>query len=379
MTSIGTLDHARALMDRLGLGEMDAGAAEFPPGRNENHAGTTSSGRRVFLKRLSGSRPEAVRRFGRLRDFEQTLAAAQRPGGLPTPPCLGWDEEALVVAFEWLSGARSGHDLAAAGEFGEELARTAGRMIGTLHSLAPEQQPGPEPGPETDLPRLPPLDLFDCLPLDYFTEASGACLEGWRMLQPDTSLAGALRDLRTQERLAPKTAAHCDLRLDQFLHVDGRLYLCDWEEFRMADPARDVGGFAGEWLYRAVLEVPGQEDPGQEDPGGDGHTGTDPDSARTGPRHLSHQEVVARGARELNRLRTRTAAFWDGYRSTRTAADPGLAVRAAAFAGWHLIDRMFAAAEARPALTAVDRAAAGIGRSAVLRPGKFAAVLGLEA
>ncbi|MFW6723039.1 hypothetical protein ACHZ98_23310 [Streptomyces sp. MAR4 CNY-716] len=193
------------------------------------------------------------------------------------------------------------------------------------------------------------------------------------MLQPDTSLAGALRDLRTQERPAPKTAAHGDLRLDQFLHADGRLYFCDWEEFRMADPARDVGGFAGEWLYRAVLGVQGQEDPGA-----DGHPGSDPDSTWSGPRHLSHQEVVARGVRELNRLRTRTAAFWDGHRSTRTAADPGLAVRAAAFAGWHLIDRMLAAAEARPAVTAVDRAAARIGRSAVLRPGKFAAVLGLE-
>ncbi|MFW6723040.1 hypothetical protein ACHZ98_23315 [Streptomyces sp. MAR4 CNY-716] len=121
---------------------------------------------------------EAVRWFGRLREFEETVAAAQRPEGLPTPPCLGWDEEALVVASEWLRGARSGHDLAAAGEFDEGLARTAGRMIGTLHSLVPEQEPGPAPGAEPDLPRLPPLDLFDCLPLDYFTEAGGACLEG---------------------------------------------------------------------------------------------------------------------------------------------------------------------------------------------------------
>ncbi|MFW6695686.1 class V lanthionine synthetase subunit LxmK [Streptomyces sp. MAR4 CNX-425] len=372
MTTVGTLDHARALLDRLGLGELDPGDGESPPGRNDNHAGTTSTGHRVFVKRLRGGRPEAVRRFGRLRRFEETVAAGGRPPGLPTPACLGWDEDALVVAWEWLGGARSGHDLAAAGEFDEDLARTAGHMIGTLHSLAPERDPDPAADqaadPAADPPRLPPVALFDHLPLDYFTEASGACLEGWRMLQPDTGLAAALRDLRARESRAPRTPAHCDLRLDQFLRFEGRLHLCDWEEFRPADPARDVGAFAGEWLYRAVLEVPSQED-----------DGPDGDPARAGSRPLSHQEVVARGVRELARLRTRTAAFWDGYRRTRPAADPGLAVRAAAFAGWHLIDRMFAAAETRPALTAVDRAAAGIGRSAVLHPEKFTAALGLEA
>ncbi|MEO3841992.1 class V lanthionine synthetase subunit LxmK [Streptomyces sp. CNZ287] len=349
---------ARRLMDRLGLGEPDGRDGVSLPGRNANFAVLTSSGRRVFLKQLHGSRRDAVRRFRRMCDFEQIAVAGGWPDGLSTPVCLGWDEDELTIAFEWLEGARSGHELAATEEFGNELANQAGRLVGMVHSLDPEQQPALE----TDPPRLPPLDFFDCLPLDYFARASGGCLEGWRMLQPDTALAAALCALRAEEAHAERTAAHCDLRLDQFFRHDGTLYLCDWEEFRMADPARDVGSFAGEWLYRAVLEIPSRElDPGIAEPG-----------------HLSHQEVVERGVRELDRLRTRTVAFCAGYRESRTATDSGLAARAAGFAGWHLIDRMFAGAEGRPRLTAVERAAAGIGRSAVLAPGKFASALGLE-
>lgn len=349
---------ARRLMESLGLGAPKGRDGVSPPGRNENYAVTTDSGRHVFLKQLNGSRPDAARRFHRMCDFEQIAVAGGWPDGLSTPVCLGWDEEESTIAFEWLEGARPGHELAAAEEFGDELARRAGQLVGMVHSLAPAQQPALD----TALPRLPPLEFFDCLPLDYFAGASGGCLEGWRMLQPDTALAAALRALRDEEAQAERTAAHCDLRLDQFFQHEGTLYLCDWEEFRMADPARDLGSFAGEWLFRAVLEIPsGELDPGVADPG-----------------HLSHLEVVERGVRELDRLRTRTVAFCHGYREIRTTADPGLATRAAGFAGWHLIDRMFAGSEGRPGLTAVERAAAGIGRSAVLAPGKFASALGLE-
>jgi hypothetical protein len=348
-----------ALLERLGLGALNARDGTLPAGRNQNLVGTTSSGHRVFVKCLRGSRTEAVRRFRRLRDFERAIGARGRPAGLLTPNCLGWNDEDLVVVFEWLEGARSGHELASTEEFGDDIAREAGRMVGALHSLVPQR----DTELDTDPPRLPPLDLFGSLPLDYFVEASGACLEAWRMMQPDTELTDALRDLRAKEAGAAKTPAHCDLRLDQFLLCDDVLRLCDWEEFRLADPARDVGSFVGEWLYRSVLEIPSR-DPGL----GDAEAS-----------HLLHQEITERGVEALGRLRTRNVAFWDGYRMTRTVADPGLGARAVAFAGWHLIDRMFAGAERRARLTAVERAAAGIGRAAILAPEKFGPTLGLEA
>ncbi|WP_372408755.1 class V lanthionine synthetase subunit LxmK [Streptomyces luteireticuli] len=353
---LATSPAVQGLLGRLGLGELLPRTGESPAGRNHNTAGVTTTGNAVFVKQLDRNQPDAARRFRRLRAYEE--AAAGGDGLLDSPRCLGWDDDELLVVFEWLEGARPGSDLATAEEFDDELAHRAGRMVGTVHSLPPEKCGEPEANP----PLLPPLDFFEALPLAYHTQASGASLEAWGMLQRDTELAGGLRRLRTEEATAAVAPAHCDLRLDQFLLHGDRLLLCDWEEFRTADPARDVGGFVGEWLHRAVLDIPAQD--------------TELNSPSP---QLSHQDIVRRGTAELDRLRTRNVAFWQGYRETSAAVDPDLAVRATAFAGWHLIDRMFAAAEQRPRLTAVDRAAAGIGRSAVLHPEKFTTVLGLEA
>ncbi|MEU9719505.1 class V lanthionine synthetase subunit LxmK [Streptomyces sp. NPDC047976] len=369
---LATTPAVQGLLERLGLGLLPPQQTDGPSGRNRNAAGRTTTGRAVFVKQLDARQPDAARRFRRQLAYEE--AAAARPGTPASPECLGWDADELLVVFEWLEGARSGSDLASGEEFDDGLARTAGEMIGALHSLPPDALPARETGTGTEEPDpilLPPLKFFEALPLAYHTQASGASLEAWGMLQRDTELAGALRRLRAEEAAAPAAFVHGDLRLDQFLLHGGRLRLCDWEEFRRADPARDVGAFVGEWLHRAVLDIPSK------------------DAELSGPSpQLSHADIVMRGVAELNRLRTRNVAFWEGYRaatasapaaSAAAVADPRLPVRATAFAGWHLIDRMFASAEQRPRLTALDRAAAGIGRSAVLHPEKFTTVLGLEA
>ncbi|MFF3333697.1 class V lanthionine synthetase subunit LxmK [Streptomyces sp. NPDC002888] len=345
------------LLGRLGLGVLDADEHTAPKGRNSNRVGTTDAGHAVFVKRLDPEQPDARARFRRLLRFEATAPTAD--AALSTPPCLGWDEEELTVVFRWLRDARSGADLAEEEAFTDDLARRAGRAVGALHTL-----PVPEEADEP--PFLPPLEFFDALPARYYAQASGASLDAWRLLQQDDELAFAVRELRRLEAAAPTTAAHCDLRLDQFLWDGDTLWLSDWEEFRRADPARDVGDFMGEWLYRAVLDLPSKE---LGPSGVAGDFGADEATA--------HRDVVERGVRELTRLRTRNVAFWAGYRERVPEPDPGLAERATAFAGWHLLDRMLAAAERRPRLSALDRAAAGIGRSALLRPQRFVTTLGL--
>lgn len=88
---------------------------------------------------------------------------------------------------------------------------------------------------------------------------------------------------------------------------------------------------------------------------------------------------MSRGVGRLEAARPALTAFAEGYRSLRTASDQGLAVRAVAFAGWHLFDRVLAAAAFRSDLSPVHRAAAGVGRTALAAPDAFVAVLGLEA
>lgn len=345
------------LLVRRGLGVLVDDEQTAVKGRNHNRVGTTDAGHPVFVKRLDPEQPDARARFRRLLSFEAMSATADT--ALSTPPCLGWDEEELTVIFRWLQGARSGADLAEEEAFTDGLAKRAGRAVGALHTL-------PAAESADDPPFLPPLAFFHALPARYYAQASGASLEAWCLLQNDSELAEAVGELRRMEAAAPHTAAHCDLRLDQFLWDDDTLWLCDWEEFRYADPARDVGDFVGEWLFRAVLELPSKE---LGHPGVVGDLGADEAAA--------HRDVVERGVRELTRLRTRNIAFWAGYRERVPEPDPGLAKRATAFAGWHLMDRMLAAAERRPRLSALDRAAAGIGRSALIHPGRFVTALGL--
>lgn len=356
--SIGTL------LARLGAGVLLAEGLTAYPGRNDNWAGATDSGLAVFVKHIGGDPAESLRGFRRVMAFER-LAGDAATGPVPHPRLIGSDEAARLLVFDLVEDAASGSDLASDDRFDAALAHRAGRVLAGLHSLRPGAR-GASAGSEaldTSPMHLPPLANFAALPWSRYTGASAGTLEAWRLLQGDTALHDALRDLRSREERAPRTPMHGDMRLDQLLlDSDGRLLLADWEEFRSGDPARDLGGFAGDWLYRAVLKVPSglAQAPGVP---------------------VAHEEVVRTGVAELAEVTPLIAAFRSGYADVRpeaTEADPGLFVRATAFAGWHLLDRLLASASARARLTAAERAAAGVGRTALRTPEAFVPVLGWE-
>lgn len=340
------------LLLRLGMGRLlDAGLAAHP-GRNDNWAGLTESGQAVFVKRIGGAPAESLRRFHRVLAFERAAAAAAHP--IPTPRLLGSDEDARLLVFELLEGAGAGSDLAAEDAFDEALSRRAGRALAALHALPVDGELHASPL------SLPAQSWFEALPWAVFSAASGGTLEAWRLLQQDDALHDALRALRAGQQGVRTAPVHGDVRLDQFLiGSDGALMLTDWEEFGLGDPARDLGAYAGDWLYRAVLKVP---------------SGLHHGPAAEAP----HEQVVRAGVAELGRVAPLVAGFWSGYTALRpeAAADTGLLERATAFAGWHLLDRLLASAHARSRVTAAERAAAGIGRTALLAPQAFVTVLG---
>ncbi|MEW1691366.1 class V lanthionine synthetase subunit LxmK [Streptomyces sp. NPDC091265] len=352
-----------ALLSSLGLGHLDPLDLVSYPGRNKNWAGTTSRDRRVFVKQLEGS--EGPARLERAVRYERTQAAHDGMRVL-SPPCLGWDESAGLMVFELLTEAESGSDRAGRPDgFGPDWCRRAGQLIAATHQLPPPCA-GTEPAAA-----FIPLGHVQALPLDTFANASRAELEAWALLQRDDEVIEALEQLNASSLRADRRPVHADLRLDQFLVSRGELYLSDWEEFRLADPARDIGSFTGEWLHRAVLAAA-------------------PDDAGTG---LTHPQAVARITAEIKRIRPRISAFWNGYleahdhradadRAGRADTGPpphgdGLEIRATAFAGWHLYDRLLAGASHSPRLGAMSRAAAGIGRRIVLSAERFTAAVGL--
>jgi hypothetical protein len=264
-----------------------------------------------------------------------------------------------VLVSELIDNAASGAELAADGRFGPDLAARAGGIIGSLHRLpAGDIWPGGQPG--NDRPALPSEAMLRGLSWSAFCACSAGELQALRLMQDDEILAGMVGGLLGREACAPRVPAHCDLRLDQFLLASGHLYVTDWEEFRFADAARDVGSFAGEWLFRTVT---GWAYPVAPDPA-------------AGSR-LSHQEIVRKCALGLEEARPAISAFWSGYCAARPRHDHGLAARAAAFAGWHLFDRLLATARQSVRLNAVHRAAAGIGRAIMRAPSESAATIGL--
>lgn len=327
----------------LGLGILAEDSVTSFVGRNPNWAGTTSTGARVFVKHIGGDPRAATVRLRRTVAVETERFAARF--GLVTPRCLGWDEQARLIVFELLMPARTGAELAGAGEFDTSAAEQAGQLVAALHSASLTV--------ERPAPPFPPLASLASLTWQEFVAATVAELELWRIVQNDAALPVALRDLHlAQERVRP-VPTHCDLRLDQFVDHGGRLYLTDWEELRLADPARDIGAYVGEWLHHAITRLDASE------------------------AELCHEDVLDRAAAEFVQVRPRIAAFWRSYLTAAGHAEEDLAVRAAAFAGWHQFTRAFAGAHASSRLSAIDRAAAGIGRTVLLAPREFVEELGL--
>ncbi|MFF7726001.1 class V lanthionine synthetase subunit LxmK [Streptomyces sp. NPDC008001] len=374
-TDLDAAPEVNALLERLGLGRLGReGLASFG-GRNDNWAGRTTGGRQVFVKTVARSAEGGSPQLDRALAFEHLARLLPAGSPLRTPAHLGSDRTAAVGVYELLPGARSGSELALDDEFDDDLCREAGRAIGALHALPAGDTTGNaegsgfgEDGPaiDTEEAPLPPMPWLEALPWSTVQERSMGQIAAWRLVQDDAQVIAALHALRAAERAAPHTPVHCDLRFDQFLRHDGKLYLCDWEEFRLADPARDVGAFAGEWLFHATYAVfaPG--------------AGEDAPAAGFG---LDHAEIIERGAASLRRHTPRIAAFWQGYLDQlalegRTPG-PGLAERAAGFAGWHMFDRLLATAELHATLNPVARAAAGIGRTLLLNPSGSVTTIGL--
>ncbi|MFD5163235.1 class V lanthionine synthetase subunit LxmK [Streptomyces hawaiiensis] len=315
LTEVPSVD---ALLVALGTGPFVQDSLKAPIGRNDCWAGATTSRRKVFVKRLIGPEADVRARMRRLLSFERFAE------GLPTtalrgPAFLGADEAAALVAYEYVDGARSGAELMVDEAFGPELAENVGRAIGVLHeapvsfSAEFDQTLAPHPS----------LSALQGLPLPVFESLSFAELQAWRLVQTDSALVNAVRELREREQEAPRVPAHCDLRVDQFLVAGDDFLVTDWEEFRLADPARDVGAFAGEWLHRSILDI----------------VTTRGDSVFLDI-ELTHEAVLSRGVEKMQRLLPLVRRFWHGYRQARPRMDAALATRATAYAGWHLLDRL---------------------------------------
>ncbi|MFE9703332.1 class V lanthionine synthetase subunit LxmK [Streptomyces sp. NPDC005930] len=342
-----------ALLAQLGVGSFDRTTVTTSLGRNDNWSGNTAGGSSVFVKRFNG--PDRNIRMSRTTAF---CSAARN--SVTTPQLIGADEENGLLVFSRLADGRSGAELAADDAFDEALCARAGQAVAAVHGLDPA-------GFDCTAHPLPPTANLEAVPYDFYTDATAAELATWRLMHGDPDLADAVRRLRhSDDGLLPsRCPLHGDMRLDQFLLAQGELYLTDFEEARIGDPARDIGAFAGEWLFQAARGIPvtlAESSPS-------GHVPT-------------HEEIIATGVGEIEQRSPLVRRFYRAYLEHAPAAvrqDTALASRAAAYAGWHMLDRMLATASSATRLSPVSKAAAGIGRTVLLDPAEFTSSLGLEA
>jgi hypothetical protein len=286
------------------------------------------------------------------------VAARAAAGTVRMPRLVGSDMEHRLLVLEYLSQSRTGTEAADDDEFDTEMCESAAEQLAAFHRLPPaEFDTTPHP--------LPPLAGLSALSLDRYLSASGGELDMWRLLQGDEQLVDALIAMRAGESApeVPRCPIHGDLRLDQFLLTGQTLFLSDFEESRVGDPARDIGAFAGEWLYRAIAALPATLASSVPI----GHTAT-------------HEEIIATGVGEISARSPFVRSFYRKYLAcAESTVDAELATRAAAYAGWHMLDRMLASAVRANRLSPINLAAAGIGRSVLLSPAEFTESLGLVA
>ncbi|WP_226351935.1 class V lanthionine synthetase subunit LxmK [Pseudonocardia sp. ICBG601] len=352
--SLGENPAVNRVLTRLGLGELTSEAVTTFGGRNENWAGKTTTGVRVFVKAMSPQVGENAAAMDRSVKFERA-ARSNRTSALSVPEILGYDREAGMLVFRLLDEPQSGVELALENRFGSDLCRRAGESLSVVHELSVA-------GLDNSAFWLPPMDWLEGMRWPAVQQQSAAQLAAWRLLQDDGEVVDALRALRAAEHSIQSTPVHGDVRIDQFVVSRGRLYLCDWENFRLGDPARDIGAFLGECLYYSTYSL------------------FTPLEKRTGTKlaemNIAHDDIIDRGRESLHRTIPKIVSFWEGYVKA-SKPDSDFVPRALSFAGWHLFDRLIASAEAHIQLSPVAKAAAGLGRTVLLDPVGAARLMGL--
>ncbi|WP_040360243.1 phosphotransferase [Corynebacterium durum] len=348
------IDVVSPLLQDVGINPSLVQGIDVKVGRNQSAVLEVDGNQQYFVKLIQGS--DGVARFRRSKDFENWVI--NKSIKFATPKLLAFSKDQRALMFEF---ARCDTNL---GEMlGDKFIDSVTAMkvavaIGSLHTSTVSISDNIE----SDLPVLPP-QFPGLISLDYFENATIGERNLWRILQNDAELLEAL-DLLVDSRIN-FVPIHGDFRPDQVFFRADEVVLLDFEEFRLGDPARDLGSFIGDLFYHKMSWI------------AVGAQGTDG--------RLTHESLLERGVDLLGQVRPIIQSFWEKYcifccgaqSETWKMTQPNLANRVTGYAGWHLFDRSLARSALSGRLTANDRALNGIGRNLIINSGMFAQELGL--
>lgn len=350
------LELVRPLLGELDREPGDVVAVEPHLGRNVSGTLTFDNDEKIFVKVIKGM--GAGQRFSRSVSF---AGAVDKDGLgatgslLRTPRLLAHHDDSLSTAHEHLAHGSDFGERFRGGEASDDDLLRVGRALGTLHAL-PLRNPGDI---DSSLPNLPPHGI-NAISQEVHAGSTMGQLEVWRILQNDQSLRDSLGRLVDGAPREKRTAVHGDMRADQVFLGDA-CWILDWEEFRLGDPARDLGSMLGEVFYHQIRHIL--------------------DDLPTAAADIRDEDVVARGVALLNDVIPQLRTLWLGYGSVRQEAigNADFAQRCVGYFGWQLFDRALASGTYYGRLSALDRAIAGIGREALHGGSSYAPMLGLVA
>lgn len=304
------------------------------------------------------------------------LPASQRP---PTSELLGVDPARGVLAFAALEGVATLVHGLFDWDASPETYAAVGREIAQLHELPVEQARLAELREE---PFGEPNRIFPvAIPLEAYGLLSSGMLDFYRLVQRDIALHRPIALIH--EGTEDRAVIHGDLRGDQVVlppEAPQAPLLIDFEEARIADPARDVGALVGEVLRLVVMTASTSDDDVPASPSGSDDRAPAPTST-SGDRVPRAQEastdrVVAAAMERMADAAPLLSALREGYGDTAQRWSADFPERVLRVAGWHLFDRALAVAQHGVALSVRDKAGAGIGRRLLCDPARYRAALG---
>jgi thiamine kinase-like enzyme len=330
-----------------GLGYEVSDNTEFRGKMGRNISGTVHfTDTTIFVKNIRGM--DGHGRFDRSRAFDTCGIKPSSP--FNTPKLLHADRDSLTVIHEFIDDADSLGESFLSGEVTDGRLADIAATLAAFHCSYPKDVEQAQRTP----PPIPPWGR-NAVHIEVVEGATSGYLDVWRIIQGDNELRVALQRLVTGE-YDPRPI-HGDLRMDQFLAAGSTIWMIDWEEFRLGDPARDIGSLAGELLYSRMRRLTER---------------TDNSSAP-----LTESDILRNGAELIDLAKKDISLLWKSYVHNTTTMDEHLATRSAKYIGWQLFDRALATGSYFGRISASDRAIAGIGRSLILHGAAYLSVVGL--
>lgn len=336
------------ILDKMGV---DSKRCKITPqlGRNFSAIVETKGGDCLFVKIITGV--DASERFDRTISF---FAAGKKPLGMCTPLLIEEDRESFAVVNEVVEDATKMSLLVTDGELDGHIWATVGAGIAVLHAWNPDDSSIID----STIPLFPPTRSDLATSLDFYENASSGQIELLLMLQRDKSVRDAIVELLTLPYNA--TPIHGDLRTDQILLRDNNFWIIDWEDFRIGDPARDLGSILGEIFFHYMRPLI--------------HQASDGGS-------VTAEGIVSSGMELLERVKPSISALWSGYTNSIVMDSKEMHSfidRVIGFMGWQMFDRSLSLGGVLGQISGVEKALMGMGRQMLLYRGSYAPVLGIE-